>query len=116
MGAVADCIQGGWHLRQVVGAAPPALNLAARSLLGAVQAQVLYLSSNAAMPGHPTTQLGSSLVAMRVVDDLCGRVRVGDRVLAAGRGRYHGTAGSSSSAASNLGAQLPYTLGLQVGL
>ena len=50
-------------------------------------------------------------MAVLLVDDLCGRVRVGDRVLATGSGRYYG----GCSAAMAAGTHLPVTLGVQVG-
>ncbi len=48
-------------------------------------------------------------MAVRLSDDLCGRVRVGDRVLVTGFGCFHG-----GGNALNTGTQLPVTLNLQV--
>jgi hypothetical protein len=76
------------------------------------QAQLIFLCSASAPPtAAAAAQLGGSVVAVLLVDDLCGRVRVGDRVLATGSGRYYG--GCSAAMAPN--AHLPVTLGVQVG-
>lgn len=76
-----------------------------------LQGQVLFLAADAPLPSGPRTQLGGSILAVRLFDDLCGRVRVGDRVLATGCGRFHGGAATVWATDSHL----PLTLGVQVG-
>jgi len=75
------------------------------------QGQVLFLAADTPLPTGPSTQLGGSILAVRLADELCGRVRVGDRVLAIGCGRYHGGAAAAWAPDSHL----PLTLGVQVG-
>jgi len=76
-----------------------------------MQGQVLYLSECAGASRPPgSAQLGSSVLAVHLTDDLCGRVRVGDRVLATGWGQYYG----GSAALMTPQAHLPLMLGVQV--
>lgn len=57
-------------------------------------------------------QLGASLVAVHLADDLCGRVRVGDQVLATGCGRYYDGDGAMSGPQAG---QVPIMLSVKVG-
>ena len=80
----------------------------------APQGQVLFLGSDAPLAAalSASQALGSSVVAVHLTgDDLCSRVRVGDRALVTGCGRYYGGSGGGLQGSHT---QLPCTLGVQV--
>lgn len=72
---------------------------------------MVFLAPDGPLPAEPAPHLGAGLLAVQLLDDLCGTVRVGDRALVTGVGRYWGGGGAAAAA----GAALPLTLGVQVG-
>ena len=79
---------------------------------------MLFLCSDGPLATRPVPQLGNTVVAVHVVgEELCSRVRVGDRVLATGSRRLVGGGGGGSGGRQPgpAHAQLPCVLGVQVG-